>query len=207
MITLGVSLSLWIAGHSQTPPPNEQSPASAPLIIAEKEICPQFYAPFADSARQQYAVIESRLISRYGDYRSSAIKGHKHAGIDLQGACGEPVYAIGAGTVEGIFRGFPNRTLIVKHYLPAGDSVYSEYTHIEDVTVRPGERVDQNTCLGRIFNAEEVQRSNFNAVSHLHLEFRKSLADSGKASWQSLTMAELDKYCHDPVLFLPQYMK
>lgn len=202
-----IVMSLWAVCQSQTLLPAEQVLATEPVITAEKEICPQFYAPFADSERQYYSAIENRIISRYGDYRSSAIKGHRHAGIDLRGECSEPVYAIGAGTVVGIFRGFPNRTLVIKHYLAAGDSVFSEYTHIEDVRVKSGERVDQNTYLGRIFNAEELQRSNFNTFSHLHLEFRKSLADSGKASWQSLTMVALDKYCLDPVLLLPKYMK
>ncbi|MFH1214128.1 MAG: M23 family metallopeptidase [Candidatus Neomarinimicrobiota bacterium] len=202
-----IVMSLWIACQSQAQPPSATALSITPVIPVEKEICTRFYAPFADSDRQQYAVIKNRIISRYGDYRSSAIKGHRHAGIDLRGECGEPVYAIGIGTVVDIFRGFPNRTVVVKHYLSAGDSVYSEYTHIEDVRVKSGERVDQNTCLGRIFNAEELQRSNFNTFSHLHLEFRKSLADSGKASWQSLTMAELNKYCLDPTVLLPKYLK
>jgi len=187
--------------QSQTLWPDAEPPTPA------NGICRRFYTPFADSTRLQYAAITDRLISRYGDYRSSAIKGHRHAGIDLHGKYSEPVYAVGAGTVEGIYGGFPNRVLVIKHYLATADSVYSAYTHIEEVRVQPGDYVDQDTCLGRIFNAEELQRSNFNCACHLHLEIRKSTADKGRASWQSLTMAALDKYCLDPEEFLPQYMK
>jgi hypothetical protein len=54
--------------------------------------CAQFFSPFLGQDRSKYQTIVNRCFSEYGDYRSSNIRGHKHAGIDLRGKLNEKVY-------------------------------------------------------------------------------------------------------------------
>jgi len=43
------------------------------------------------------------MISRYGEFRTSYRRGHKHAGVDLKGDFNESVYPIGNGQVIRVF--------------------------------------------------------------------------------------------------------
>ena len=136
----------------------------------------------------------------------SFVKGHKHSGIDLKGKISEKVYSVGTGQVVDIHLSFPHLTLVLKHYLSDGSIIYSSYKHIEDIMVKTGDKVDENTHLARLFNEDELKRSKF-GVTHLHFEIRKSIKDGGTASWTSMTMEELDKYCIDPMKFLKKRLE
>lgn len=147
-----------------------------------------------------------RTIARYGDYRSSAKPGHKHAGIDLKGSYGEPVYAIGTGQVIEVFRSFPHRSIVVEHRLPDSSSIYSVYTHVAAVDVAVGDRVTEDSNLARIFTKEELGKADFGTPPHLHLEIRRSFEDRGSASWRSMTMEALNEYCRDPLEFFGRHL-
>ncbi|MFC1629116.1 peptidoglycan DD-metalloendopeptidase family protein [Gemmatimonadota bacterium] len=127
--------------------------------------------------------------------------GHLHAGVDLRGEFEERVHAIGAGTVLSVSGRFPNRTVIVEHQQADLAWSYAIYVHIEDILVERGDRVDHHTVLGRLFTEEELERSNFGTANHLHIEIRKDLQDNGRASTHSMTRAELDQHCTDPLPF------
>ncbi len=168
--------------------------------------CVQFFSPFMEQERSKYQTIVNRCFSQYGDYRSSNIRGHKHAGIDLRGKLNEKVYPIGAGKVYDIIWSFPNRAIAIIHPLSNGEQVYSLYVHIEDIQVQPGDWVDENTVIARLFNADEFKKSQFKAA-HLHLEIRKSMEDKGRASYSSMSMNDLNKWCISPKEFLKKYLE
>lgn len=176
-------------------------------VSGEGSVDQEFHSPFNDSDRTSITSIKLRLVGTYGEYRKSYKPGHLHAGIDLEGSFGETVYAIGRGQVQLIFRDFPHKTVIVKHQLPDGKSLYSVYTHVEQVTVDVGDWVDERSPLARLFYEDELKRADFGTPNHLHLEIRKSIADEGRASYASMTRQELDAYCMDPLVFFETHLK
>ncbi|MFW5785339.1 MAG: M23 family metallopeptidase [Chitinispirillaceae bacterium] len=163
----------------------------------------RWYSPFADPDRGSLAALKKRIVSSFGDYRSSIKKGHKHAGTDFKGAFNEPVFPIGNGLVLFASDRPFNSTVIIQHITPQNDTLYSKYVHVEKVRVKPGELVTPYDTLGRIFNKQEFVQSRFDHP-HLHLEIRKIYRDKGKASSYSMTMKELEKYCIDPFLFFTE---
>jgi murein DD-endopeptidase MepM/ murein hydrolase activator NlpD len=84
--------------------------------------------------------------------------------------------------------------------------VFSVYTHLRDIQVMPGDYVDENRVIGRLFNQEEKKKARFSTI-HLHLEIRKKMDDMGLASFTSLSRDELDKYCLDPHLFFREHLR
>ncbi len=160
----------------------------------------RFHTPFNELNRDKYSTLHKRTISTYGSHRNSYIKGHKHAGIDLMGKTNKKVYAIAKGKVVDIQLSFPNLTVVVKHEFGGLPPIFSRYTHIEDIRVKIGQKVDNKTCLARLFNSSELKNSRF-GVNHLHLEIRTRIDDDCSASWSSLTMTDLNKYCTDPLNF------
>lgn len=158
-----------------------------------------FYSPFRDRTGYQFKYYQDRVISRYGVHRTSDVYGHKHAGIDIQGDCSQNVFAIGKGKVINIFREYPNRTIFIRHLVNGGEPVYSVYIHVENIRVNIGDEVTENTVLGRIFNKDELFRSEFHTPPHVHLEIRHNVDDNGEATFTCMTKEELDKYCLDPL--------
>ena len=175
--------------------------------IESKYVCKEFYTPFNENKRDRFQTLKSRIISRYGEFRSSYKRGHKHAGIDLKGDFNETVYSTGKGQVYKIFKSFPHKTIVVKHALSNGTNIYSVYTHVEDIKIKMGDWVDENIPIARLFNKDELKRADFGTLNHLHFEIRKSFEDDGRASWASMTLTALNMYCHDPVTFFRQKLK
>jgi len=169
--------------------------------------CDHVFSPFQDSDRQSFRLLKKRLVGRYGEYRRSYKPGHLHAGIDLQGRYSEEVYAVGRGRVTHIFRTYPNKTVIIKHFLRDAGSFYSVYTHLEDIHVNLGDRVDERTPLARLFTEKELLDAKFGTANHVHLEIRKSMEDEGSASYSSMTLDELNKFCLDPLEFFRKKMR
>ncbi len=170
-------------------------------------ICEGFLSPFLEPDRKSFAVLQNRIIAVYGEFRRSYRPGHHHAGIDLQGGFNETVYAIGCGRVFRIFRTSPHKTIIIKHYLPERKFLYSVYTHVEDIRVKTGDWVDENTALARLFNQTELENADFGTPNHLHLEVRKSFADRGRASYASMSMSQLNRFCMDPQIFFKAHLE
>lgn len=152
-------------------------------------------------------MLKRRITGVYGEYRRSYKPGHFHAGLDLEGEFDESVYAIGFGWVVQIFRQYPHRSVVVEHHLPDGNIVYSMYVHVEDIQVRVGDWVDENFPLARLFNEEELERADFGTPNHLHLEIRKTLADRGRASYVSMSLADLNSVCIDPLNLFKEHWK
>lgn len=185
---------------------NRQAAVTEEQPVHPLVLCTSVFTPFPEPARSDFSSIRRRVIGRYGDYRRSHRVGHKHAGIDLKGAFSEGVYPIGIGQVIEIFRSFPNKAIVIKHVLPDSSTTFSVYTHVEDISVDIGDWVSERTQIARLFTEEELQRADFGTSNHLHFEIRKSYDDHGRASWQSMTAEELDRYCQDPLEFFRAHL-
>ncbi len=179
------------------------------LLDLDKDnlICRDFYSPFEEHDRKSLKALKLRLTGSYAEYRRSYKPGHLHAGIDLKGAFNETIYAVGRGQVHRIFREFPHRSIVVKHFLPDESLLYSVYTHVQDVKVQVGQLVSKDTPLARLFNKTELTQANFGTSNHLHLEIRKSSADRGRASYSSMSLDDLNTFCEDPIEFFRGYLK
>ena len=84
---------------------------------------------------------------------------------------------------------------------------YSSYVHVADLKVRIGDKVDKDTIIARIFNEEELRNSKFGTPPHLHFEIRHRIDDNGAASFKSMNITELNKYCIDPLIFFKKSLK
>ncbi|MGA1824206.1 MAG: M23 family metallopeptidase [bacterium] len=161
----------------------------------------KYFLPIGNNRAIEYNTLKNKVIGAYGEHRNSKIRGHKHAGIDIQGNYGEMVYAIGKGTVTDIFRDFPHKTIYIRHNENGGPPFYSVYIHVEDIQVNRGDVVTENTPIARIFTREELQSAHFGTAPHLHFEIRHNINDKGDATFKSMSISELNKYCSDPLLF------
>jgi murein DD-endopeptidase MepM/ murein hydrolase activator NlpD len=203
---LGVLGFIYVHNSFQSSSKIRTRQAGVPQFSHPTNICRTFYTPYMETDRNKYSTLMRRLISRYGDYRSSPRRGHRHAGIDLRGDFNELVYPVGVGQVVDIFRSFPHKTIVIKHYLDGNHFRYSVYTHVEDIRVKVGDWVNENTALARLFDEDELIASDFGTLNHVHLEIRKSINDNGRASWTSMNMPDLNKFCVDPLEFFAAFL-
>ncbi len=182
------------------------------LIILAPLLCPDispsaemtYVIPLGNERARDYNKLKNRVIGKYGDNRNSNVRGHKHAGIDMKGNFSETVYSIGKGVVINVFRDFPHKTIYIRHHDKTNASFYSVYIHVEDIQVNVGDSVTKRTAIGRIFNREELRASNFGTSPHLHFEIRHSIKDKGDATFKSMSIPELDRYCIDPEIFFKE---
>ncbi len=109
-------------------------------------------------------VASVRLPMNY-DYESRGFSWF-HAGADLVAKTGTSVYPVMTGTVKAInydYFGYGVH-VIVEHF----DGYESLYGHLSKITVKPGQKVDLNTELGKSGS------TGFSTGPHLHLEIRQN---------------------------------
>ncbi len=103
--------------------------------------------------------------SGYG-VRSDPFKGRAamHAGIDLAGPVGTPIYATADGTVSdaGYNSGGYGNLVKIDH----GRGIETRYGHLSAFLVRPGQRVTRGQMIGRMGSTGR------STGSHLHYEVR-----------------------------------
>ena len=116
--------------------------------------------PTIDGSEWLWPVPGGKVISGYGAPRRT----HRHGGVDIGAAHGQPVRASRAGTVVysgGGLRGY-GKTVILDH----GDGVRSLYAHNSDLLVRMGDRVERGASIARI------GRTGNATADHCHFEIR-----------------------------------
>ena len=119
------------------------------------------------------------LTSPYGMRTSPFTKERDfHAGIDLAAATGTPVYAPSDGVVSFAGRYPLKRSVSWWRYgnlvaLHHGDRFISLYGHLDEVSVRQGQTVEQGTVLGTVGN------TGWSTNPHLHYEIRR-VEDDGE---------------------------
>jgi murein DD-endopeptidase MepM/ murein hydrolase activator NlpD len=91
-----------------------------------------------------------------------------HRGIDLPAEQGTEIHAVADGEVRlaGTDAAYDNPVLQLEHRSPNGEVYYSNYLHIADWSVEPGDTVQQGDVIGRV----GVSASGF---PHLHFELRE----------------------------------
>lgn len=105
-----------------------------------------------------------------------------HSGTDLAAPMGTPVLATQAGRVAvADFLGGYGLTVILRH----GDGkLESRYAHLSQITVRPGEQVDQGEVIGL------VGSTGTSTGPHLHFEVRQLTGDG----WVAMDPGEVLEY-------------
>ncbi|MFZ4688868.1 MAG: M23 family metallopeptidase [Polymorphobacter sp.] len=119
----------------------------------------------AVSAIPAYMPVKSyRYTSTFG-FRYDPFNGGSamHAGVDMAGSQGEPIYASASGTVlqAGRSGGYGN---LVE--LSHGKGIDTRYGHLSAILVRPGEQVRQGQMIGRMGSTGR------STGTHLHFEVR-----------------------------------
>lgn len=114
---------------------------SPPVPAPTPPALPRRVWPVADAPRLT-------VKGRYLDQRSAT---HRHRGIDLHGAVGDPVYAAGGGVVAHAgpervgFRGYGPHHVVIDH-----GGVWTLYGHVAGLRVRPGDRVAAGDVIGLV---------------------------------------------------------
>ena len=168
----------------------------------------QWKVPFKTKNRTDIKTI--RVISTFGAPRLSYVKGHFHTGIDMipdqRGNGLIYVFPMESGVVCSVHLGDPHRTVVVKHRLAGGETIYTSYKHLQEIYVVNGQQVTQETRLGRLYTRSEADAQG-GRYDHLHLEIRKKFDDYGVASWATMTKADLDLRFLDPLKFVKEKVK
>ena len=106
--------------------------------------------------------LQGRVTSGYGVSRGS--RSH-HAGVDIDGDSGDPIYAAAGGQVlEAGRSGEYGQYVLIDH----GDGLQTLYAHASHLLVKRGQEIDAGTEIAR------VGRSGNARGTHLHFEVRQA---------------------------------
>lgn len=107
-----------------------------------------------------------------------------HPGEDWNGVgggntdLGDPVFAIGHGLVKAARwgKGTWGKVVLIEHRLPDGSPVWSQYAHLDQMTVEENQLVARGQQVGTIGRGNPPANAT-NWFAHLHFEIRKTLQD------------------------------
>lgn len=139
----------------------------------------KFYLPFSAADRRKFSFSYVTESGKFAVWRKpyNGIKGHYHAGLDFRnpgrkkGAC-EAVYSSAAGKVISVHKNGPSSFVIIKHNIEGGRTVYTAYTHINDIVVSPGDTVDHLTVIGSFIDRKGLDKWG-EYLNHIHFEILK----------------------------------
>lgn len=107
----------------------------------------------------------SMIVTSPFGYRMHPVLGYMklHSGVDFGASCGTPVYATADGVVAAVSASESAGTYVdVNHGIVGGNSVVSEYLHLQATYVSVGQSVSAGTVLG------EVGQTGYATGCHLH---------------------------------------
>ena len=162
--------------------------------------------PFDTGNRTDIRTI--RVVSVFGDHRESYVKGHIHTATDMipsQKQALTYIYPMAVGVVCSIHLGHPHKTVVIRHLLANGQTVYTSYKHLQEIYVTVGTQVDQQTKIARLYTAAETKKYHGH-YDHLHLEIRKSFYDYGCASWLTMNKEDLNELFYNPMVFMKSHL-
>ena len=124
-----------------------------------------------------YPVGKTRAVTqkRDGDgwYNAQDFTENQHLAEDWNGEgggntdCGEPVYAAARGVVVWAENAWGwGNVVIVRHRLPEGKEVETQYAHLKEIKVKVGERVERRQLIGTVGDGDG------RFLCHLHFELR-----------------------------------
>ncbi|MCP5048746.1 MAG: peptidoglycan DD-metalloendopeptidase family protein [bacterium] len=171
------------------------------------ETVKEWKVPFKTIDRKDVKTIG--VVSTFAAKRLSYIRGHFHTGLDMvpkkrrERSAFIYVYPIAPGVVCSIHLGAPHTTVVVKHKLPNGKTIFSSYKHLGERYVETGQQLTADSRIGRLYTRAEAKKLGGN-YHHLHMEIRKSFDDYGVASWATMTREDLNLRFHDPLKFMKE---
>jgi murein DD-endopeptidase MepM/ murein hydrolase activator NlpD len=115
-----------------------------------------------ESLPSEWPTVSRRLTSGFG-YRSDPFTGRSafHAGVDITGEMGDPVYAAGDGQVkEAGFNRTRGNYIIITHR----DGLESWYMHLKVFEVKPNQRISRGDLIA------EMGNSGRSTGPHLHFQ-------------------------------------
>lgn len=172
------------------------------------KVADNWFLPFNLADRKK--INQIKIISVFGDHRNSYVKGHIHTAIDINPANPKSrlinVYPMANGVVCSVHLGENQRTVVVRHKLPNGKTMFTSYKHLKEVYVSNGQNVDPNTKIARLFTKEESKKYGGD-YHHLHLEIRKKFDDYGCASWLTFNKTQLNERFYNPQMFIKDNLK
>jgi murein DD-endopeptidase MepM/ murein hydrolase activator NlpD len=175
--------------------------------IMPKDTAFEWYLPFRTSDRKKPSTM--RTISTFGSPRNSFKAGHIHTGLDcMPKNVNEPVdvFAMASGVVCSIHLDAQFLTVVVRHILPTGQTIFTSYKHLGESFVSIGDIFNKDTKIARVLTKREA-RTYRGAYDHLHLEVRYNFLDYGCASWLTMTKSELNSRFIDPLKFIKEKVK
>jgi Membrane proteins related to metalloendopeptidases len=106
---------------------------------------------------------DSRKITSMFGTRSDPMTGRRtmHAGLDIGGDRGDPIYAAAAGTVTVSERSYPEGNYVVINH---GRGLTTRYLHLNERLVEAGDRVQKGQLIGELGNTGR------STGPHLHYE-------------------------------------
>lgn len=115
--------------------------------------------------------VEGKITSEFG-YRKAPTGGASinHSGIDIAVPTGTPIRAIADGKViaaNGGMRGYGNGVFI-DHGLINGKLIVSEYGHLSQFLVKPGDKIKQGQVIAKSGN------TGVSTGPHLHITIREN---------------------------------
>jgi murein DD-endopeptidase MepM/ murein hydrolase activator NlpD len=110
---------------------------------------------------------------------------------------------MGRGVVCSVHLGENQKTVVVRHQLADGSTMFTSYKHLKEAYVQQGQQVDQKTKLARLFTVQESKKYGGD-YHHLHLEIRKAFDDYGCASWLTMNKQQLNLRFYNPLTFLKE---
>jgi len=116
----------------------------------------------------------TRILSYYGDWTGSrpGKRPTPHTGLDFDAFRGDPVIAARDGTVVRVFVAWHCGNGIVVQHLVGGTFWRTNYCHLDETNVQPGQQVKRGDVLGKVGTT-----GNTLGVPHLHFELHQPGSD------------------------------
>lgn len=107
-------------------------------------------------------------ISSFFGWRSDRRRGRRfHYGLDLAAPKGTAIRSVAAGLVtEARYAAGYGNTVLVQH----SPKLKTRYAHLQKISVKVGQKIDQGELVGTVGNTGFVVRSGSGDASHLHFE-------------------------------------
>jgi len=145
---------------------SDETRAYVPQVLSlakAKAVQPDSEDPNPPSIPAGLPIADAKPTQDFGATRTPG--GEPHQGIDLKGRKGDPVHATADGTVLSAGPLGPyGITVMLQH----GNGVETLYAHLNEVRVKPGQRVRAGTAIGTVGNTGNSTKP------HVHYEVRKN---------------------------------
>lgn len=110
--------------------------------------------------------------SKYGMRLHPILRYYRmHDGVDIGGACGQPIYAAQSGVVTNAANGYnggSGNNVTIDHGDINGTQVTTRYMHMMNIKVSSGDRVSKGDLIGTVGN------TGLSTACHLHLSLKKN---------------------------------